>query len=236
MTCYTKTQKHELRSLGLSDEQIAQCEDILQTTPEKMDIASVNKAAKLLKQVSALLSSIEAKDPRFYNEIVGVLSDRTSWQPDTLDTMSQTFKDVVEHQNGIHILETNLHTGESRVRAVTPKSKNFYRYQKLTDQWSLWQKPLNSNADSEFINFLTICLEGRYTIDGANRIRTHYLRYYVGKILDKEAEKKHLDLLETTLVLKKTPGQPKKVLTAKTHLPDPSNLTEDIRALITKRS
>jgi hypothetical protein len=232
MSTFHKKQKAELHSFGLSDEQIAECESLFKSTPMRLDISGVKKAAKLLAQASDAIAKIENNDPRFYDEIATQLEDICTWQPDTLAQLSEKLTEVVNHQDGIHLSETDPDTGESVNRVTRPKSKNYYRYDGLTHLWRRWGNEINTNDSSEFLSFLTICIEGRYTIDGSNRMRTHYKRYYQGIKVDNEGG----DLWELEVTMKPQDGEPSKIIKSELSTPPRHRLADDVKQLMEKRN
>jgi hypothetical protein len=231
MSTFHKKQKAELTSMGLSYEQISACERLFETTPMLLDVKGVTKAAKLIEQAYNVLSKIEANDLRFFEEISTQLEITSASTPSTLSTISETLKKVVEHQNGVHVTESDSITGETVSRVTTPKSKNFYRYDGLSQLWSFWGKEVKTSDGAEFLSFITICIEGRFSIDGANRARTHYQRYYQGKKVTHTTD----DLWELELVTKAKDGVPSKTLRTAFNTPDGTKLNSDIKKLIKQR-
>lgn len=235
MHLFRDRQKRDLQGLGLCEEQIAACEGIIASIPAHLDLKLVTNTAKLIVQAQSAIDKIEVKDPRFYHEITERLSSCVNWSPNLLSDIARVLNDVVTHQDGVHVSKLELDTNKATISVTTPKSKNFYRYDSLTALWKAWGREPSTSKESEFINFLTICLEDGFSLKGANRIRSHYLRYYQGQQVENSMNERLNDMrveIKTTSNDKLGPV----VMTGELNVPNSANLAKDLAKLKKKRS
>lgn len=237
----SKSQQHELKSLGLSDLQIAECEDLLKQVPAVPELKSIKSAIQLLGKVQSLLDDVQSKDARSYSEISGLLADSYPLDEKPIESIQKQLKAFIEHQKGIYVYESDLHTGKQTLNVTTPESRNYYRYEVLTKLWKDWSKDIKVSRSSEFVLFLTVCLEGSYSEKAANRVYTNYKRYYQGKSIavgDVLDSKQPFNELELKITYKSVNGEQPKVETRKTTFPnlEKSALSEHINKLKKQRN
>ncbi|MGR5166360.1 hypothetical protein ACPV5L_04030 [Vibrio astriarenae] len=233
MVGLSRKQKDELKSIGLDESQVQACSSILTQIPSEMDLKAIKRLSKVLKQAQSTIDNIRETDPHFYSEIEQQLSKRMEWSDTLLNTISETLEDVHQHKEGIYVSELDIFTNKQVVRVTTPKSRDYRRYEALTNLWCSWGKVAKTSKESEFLSFLTICLKGGFSFDGVASVRTHYQRYYLGKNEDRTTVngKGELDLLGVEMIMKN--GQ---THTATLTAPKLSGLSESIRQLKRKRN
>ncbi len=237
----SKSQQHELKSLGLSDLQIEECENLLKQVPAVPELKSIKSAIQLLGKAQSLLNDVQSKDARSYSEISGLLADSYPLEEKPIESIQKQLKAFIEHQKGIYVYESDLHTGKQSLNVTTPESRNYYRYEVLTKLWKDWSKDIKVSRSSEFVLFLTVCLEGSYSEKAANRVYTNYKRYYQGKsiavdeVLD---PKQPFNELELKITYKSVNGEKPRVETRKTTFPnlEKSALSEYINKLKKQRN
>lgn len=237
----SKSQQHELKSLGLSVLQVEECESLLKQVPATPELKSIKTAIQLLGKVQSLLDDVQEKDPRSYFEMAGLLNDSYPLDDKPVESIQKQLKAFIEHQKGVYVFDSDLHTGNQSLNVTTPESRNYYRYEVLTKLWKDWSKEIKLSRSSEFILFLTVCLEGSYSEKAANRVYTNYKRYYQGKsvvlgdVLDSNQPENEL---EVTITYKSINGEKPKVTTQKTTFPnlEKSTLTEQINKLKKQRN
>lgn len=237
----SKSQQHELKSLGLSVLQVEECESLLKQVPATPELKSIKTAIQLLGKVQSLLDDVQDKDPRSYFEMAGLLNDSYPLDDKPVESIQKQLKAFIEHQKGVYVFDSDLHTGNQSLNVTTPENRNYYRYEVLTKLWKDWSKEIKLSRSSEFILFLTVCLEGSYSEKAANRVYTNYKRYYQGKsvvlgdVLDSNQPENEL---EVTITYKSINGEKPKVTTQKTTFPnlEKSTLTEQINKLKKQRN
>ena len=237
----SKSQQHELKSLGLSVLQVEECESLLKQVPATPELKSIKTAIQLLGKVQSLLDDVQDKDPRSYFEMAGLLNDSYPLDDKPVESIQKQLKAFIEHQKGVYVFDSDLHTGNQSLNVTTPENRNYYRYEVLTKLWKDWSKEIKLSRSSEFILFITVCLEGSYSEKAANRVYTNYKRYYQGKsvvlgdVLDSNQPENEL---EVTITYKSINGEKPKVTTQKTTFPnlEKSTLTEQINKLKKQRN
>lgn len=233
MAGLSQKQTDELMSIGLDVHQVKACEEILIQIPSDTDLASIKRLSKALQQAQSGFDDIRNSDPNFYDEIERQLQSKVAWSRSLLSTIAETLEGVHAQQQGVYVSEVDFDSNEQVTRVTTPKSRDFRRYQALTDLWRSWGKLVKTTKDSEFLSFLTICLKGRFSFDGVASVRTHYLRYFWGKtkeVSTGDTEHKS-DLLEVEITLKNGQKQ-----VARMRVPKMDALDKDIRQLKKSRS
>lgn len=237
----SKSQQHELKSLGLSVLQVEECESLLKQVPAIPELKSIKTAIQLLGKVQSLLDDVQDKDPRSYFEMADLLNDSYPLDDKPVESIQKQLKAFIERQKGVYVFDSELHTGNQSLNVTTPESRNYYRYEVLTKLWKDWSKEIKLSRSSEFILFLTVCLEGSYSEKAANRVYTNYKRYYQGKsvvlgdVLDSNQPENEL---EVTIAYKSINGEKPKVTTQKITFPnlEKSTLTEQINKLKKQRN
>ncbi|WP_417879195.1 hypothetical protein [Vibrio sp.] len=237
----SKSQQHELKSLGLSVLQVEECESLLKQVPATPELKSIKTAIQLLGKVQSLLDDVQEKDPRSYFEMADLLNDSYPLDDKPVESIQKQLKAFIERQKGVYVFESDLHTGNQSLNVTTPESRNYHRYEVLTKLWKDWSKEIKLSRSSEFILFLTVCLEGSYSEKAANRVYTNYKRYYQGKSVvlgDALDSNQPENELEVTITYKSINGEKPKVTTQKTTFPnlEKSTLTEQINKLKKQRN
>ncbi|HCH01619.1 MAG TPA: hypothetical protein DEV85_06990 [Vibrio sp.] len=237
----SKSQQHELKSLGLSVLQVEECESLLKQVPAIPELKSIKTAIQLLGKVQSLLDDVQDKDPRSYFEIADLLNDSYPLGDKPIESIQKQLKAFIEHQKGVYVFDSNLHTGNQSLNVTTPESRNYYRYEVLTKLWKDWSKEIKLSRSSEFILFLTVCLEGSYSEKAANRVYTNYKRYYQGKSIAVEDvldSNQPFNDLELKITYKSVNGEKPRVETRKTTFPnlEKSALNEQINKLKKQRN
>lgn len=184
MNKLSKAQKYELLSLGLNDEQLSQCESILQTIPAVPEIKKANQIIQLLGKVQNLLDEIEANDPRSFDVINMLLDKKPDLKLKPLLEVQGAVKGFVEQEKGVFSYTWDSNSQKAVTSVTTPNSKNHHRFEALTSLWRSWGRDVLLSRSSEFTSLLTICIEGSYSEKAANRTYTNYQRYYRGKSVD----------------------------------------------------
>jgi hypothetical protein len=236
MSKLTNRQKSDLENLDLDSGQISVIQSILINTPPTMNLIGLKKAIKELEQAQRTISQIASSDVRFYDEIAEQLSKKIDWNESLLGELASTLDEVVTHQNGIYVKEVNLVTHEEVTKAVTPKSKNYYRYQALTDFWKQNGFILKLSKDSDFFIFLTRCLEGKFSFAASNRTRSHYLRYYCGIKVDNQVSSNQSESINFSIEKKSKSGDKNSVLEVNVAPLYVGFLSKDIATLKKKRN
>lgn len=233
MAGLSQKQTDELMSIGLDVHQVRACENILIQIPSDTDLAAVKRLSKALQQAHSGLEDIRKTDPRFYDEIEQQLRKKVEWSDSLLITLAETLEGIHAQQQGVYVSEVDFGSNEQVTRVTTPKSKNYHRYQALTDLWRSWNKEVSTSKESVFLSFLTICLKGGFSFDGVASIRTHYLRYFVGKKIDASLsdQEDDTDVLEVEITLKNGQTQ-----LSSMRVPKLDALSKDIRQLMKSRS
>ncbi|MEZ9897027.1 hypothetical protein AB4525_03415 [Vibrio breoganii] len=197
---FSSKQFNQLESLGLNAEQISHVKLALKEIPETPDIKRLNKLTQQLKSVSKLMSEIEGEENRTYFSI------KDSLLQQKIDLSAQPIEHLlsaVAFQRAKHegvVINEFTETGEYIcTRAVTPKSKNYYRFEEFTAMWKAWGRTVATSLSSEFISFLTICIEGDYSEKGADRIRSNYRRVYMGLDVTDTPDNVDFDELELAI-------------------------------------
>ncbi|MGV3002395.1 hypothetical protein [Vibrio sp. E150_018] len=237
----SKSQQHELKSLGLSVLQVEECESLLKQVPATPELKSIKTAIQLLGKVQSLLDDVQDKDPRSYFEMADLLNDSYPLDDKPVERIQKQLKAFIEHQKGVYVFESDLHTGNQSLNVTTPESRNYYRYEVLTKLWKDWSKEIKLSRSSEFILFLTVCLEGSYSEKAANRVYTNYKRYYQGKSIAVEDvldSNQPFNDLELKITYKSVNGEKPRVETRKTTFPnlEKSALNEQINKLKKQRN
>lgn len=237
----SKSQQYELQSLGLSTLQVKECESLLKQVPAVPELKPIKTVIQLLGKAQSLLDDVQSKDTRSYSEISELLADSYPLDDQPIESIQKQLKAFIEHQKGIYVYERELDTGKQTLNVTTPESRNYYRYEVLTKLWKDWSKEIKLSRSSEFILFLTVCLEGSYSEKAANRVYTNYKRYYQGKTValdDVLDSKQPLNELELRITYKSIDGEKPKVETRKTTFPnlEKSALSEQINKLKKQRN
>lgn len=237
----SKSQQHELKSLGLSVLQVEECESLLKQVPAIPELKSIKTAIQLLGKVQSLLDDVQDKDPRSYFEMADLLNDSYPLDDKPVESIQKQLKVFIEPQKGVYVFDSDLHTGNQSLNVTTPESRNYYRYEVLTKLWKDWSKEIKLSRSSEFILFLTVCLEGSYSEKAANRVYTNYKRYYQGKSIAVEDvldSNQPFNDLELKITYKSVNGEKPRVETRKTTFPnlEKSALNEQINKLKKQRN
>lgn len=238
---FSKSQQHELKSLGLSVLQVEECESLLKQVPAIPELKSIKTAIQLLGKVQSLLDDVQDKDPRSYSDVADLLNDSYPLDDKPVESIQKQLKAFIEHQKGVYVFDSDLHTGNRSLNVTTPESRNYYRYEVLTKLWKDWSKEIKISRSSEFILFLTVCLEGSYSEKAANRVYTNYKRYYQGKSIAVEDvldSNQPFNDLELKITYKSVNGEKPRVETRKTTFPnlEKSALNEQINKLKKQRN
>lgn len=237
----SKSQQHELKSLGLSALQVEECESLLKQVPAVPELKPIKTAIQLLGKAQSLLDEVQSKDARSYSEIADLLADSYALDDKPIESIQKQLKAFLEYQKGSYVYERELDTGKQTLNVTTPESRNYYRYEVLMKLWKDWSKDIKLSRSSEFILFLTVCLEGSYSEKAANRIYTNYKRYYQGKSIAVEDvldSKQPFNELELKITYKSVNGEKPRVETRKTTFPnlEKSALSEQINKLKKQRN
>ncbi|QIA63563.1 hypothetical protein GT360_08550 [Vibrio astriarenae] len=234
MVGLSRKQKDELKSIGLDESQVQACSRVLTQIPSEMDLKAIKRLSKILNQAQSTFDHIREADPHFYGEIEQQLHKKMEWSDTLFSKISETLEDVHEQKQGVYVSELDLFTSKQVVRVTTPKSRDYRRYEALTNLWCSWGKAVKTSKESEFLSFLTICLKGGFSFDGVASVRTHFRRYFLGQTIDIASEGNkddNLDMLGIEIKLKNG-----KARSAVLTVPKLNNLSKDIRKLMNKRS
>ncbi len=197
MTKDEQEKSKKLKELDLNDEQIEQVLDIMRRVPEKLDTKRIQKVIDQINQANQALTKLNEFAPYFVGDANQLLPPELSLAYEPMNHIAHALQMHLDNQVAQVIHETELTpdskgTGIVR-RATTPTSKNYKRYQMLTNLWKSWGKKVNLYDSNGFIMFLALALDGQYTMQKGANLRKHYSRYYLGVDL----EKSNLDLGES---------------------------------------
>lgn len=182
-----------LKQLGLDDLQIQQTLEVVNRVPEKLDTKGIKRVIDQINIANQALIKLDESDPYFVSDANKLLSPEHSLATNPLEAIANALQMHLDNQTANVIQEVELtpqstdsgnNTQPSR-RATTPTSKNFKRYEMLTNLWNSWGHKVNLHESSDFIMFLVIALNGRFTLQKGSNLRKHYSRYYLGVDLEK---------------------------------------------------
>lgn len=126
---FSKSQQHELKSLGLSVLQVEECESLLKQVPAIPELKSIKTAIQLLGKVQSLLDDVQDKDPRSYSDVADLLNDSYPLDDKPVESIQKQLKAFIERQKGVYVFDSDLQTGNQSLNVTTPESRNYYRYE-----------------------------------------------------------------------------------------------------------
>ncbi|WP_087017045.1 hypothetical protein [Thaumasiovibrio subtropicus] len=196
----SESQIQELTGLGLSEHECNDISIILDVIPETPNKQQLQQLKTSLEKAAKAALTLEHEDPMLMHDINAgcfISGDQLAQQAaaigSTLDYFEATAMQTTDEKGGHH------------TRVVTPKSKNFRRFDALTKIWCAGGRENTITVTGPFILYLTICFEGQYSAKGAERVRNNYRRYYLGRTLEGDEANKAAeggDHIELTVTLK----------------------------------
>ncbi len=186
-----------LKRLGLNELQIEATLDIIRRVPEKLDTKRIQKVIDQINQANQALAKLAEYDVNFVSNANTLLPIGLSLDCEPMKSISSALQSHLDSQvaqviHEIELTPDSKGTGITR-RATTPTSKNYKRYELLTNLWKSWGYKATLYDVNNFMMFLAIAIEGQGTAQKSSNLRKHYSRYYLGIDL----EKSNLDLGKT---------------------------------------